>query len=261
MDNILHITAVQTDIVWENPQRTLSLIDEHLYTIQGETDLIILPEMFTSGFTMDAAEVAEKVKGATMYWMENQALYFGAAVCGSIVCKDGDNFYNRFIWMEPDGSFQTYDKKHLFRMGQENQVYRKGQEKSKLIINYKGWNICPLICYDLRFPVWSRNVNKEYDLLIYVANWPAVRAYPWTQLLKARAIENQTYVAGINRVGTDGNDIAYSGDSMIIDYKGEVLWTKPEKQAVHTQKIFLKKLNDFRERFPVWMDADEFYLQ
>ena len=255
----LSITFIQSDLHWENPAANLAMFEEKIWQIKNPTDLIILPEMFTTGFTMNAANVAEHMNMNAFKWMKQMAAQTKAVVTGSVIIKEKDQYYNRLIWMQPDGNFVVYDKRHLFRMAEENQVYTGGN--SKVICELKGWKILPLVCYDLRFPVWSRNKNNEYDLLIYVANWPEARRLPWNTLLQARAIENLSYVAGVNRVGEDGKGISYSGDSTVISPKGEILYHSKDKEEIHTQILNLEALKNFREKFPAYLDADEFEIK
>lgn len=255
MQSDLKLSLIQTDLVWENPkanQEKFSLLISKL----EETDLIILPETFNTGFSMDSKKLAEKMDGSTITWMRNEAQKVNSVICGSLIIEENSKYYNRFIWMKPDGTIQHYDKRHLFRMGEEHKSFTNGTDK--LIINYKGWKICPMICYDLRFPVWSRN-QEQYDLLIYVANWPEVRINAWEKLLYARAIENQCYVAAANRIGVDGVGVNCTGNSMLIDPKGDVIYkAKDQMEAINTSSISLSELHDFRKKFPVAMDADKF---
>lgn len=253
----LTISIIQTSLFWENTVANLAMFEEKIEAI-GQTDLIVLPEMFSTGFTMQPEKVAEPMNFTTFKWMKMMAKKTGAIIIGSCVIKENDNYYNRLIWMQPDGNFDCYDKKHLFRMGGEDSIYKAGT--SKIIKELKGFKICPLICYDLRFPVWARNINLEYDVLIYVANWPAVRRNVWNTLLQARAIENQCYVVGTNIVGTDGNGLNYCGDSVIVDFKGTPLETKYNEEAIITQTIDKTALDDFRAKFPAYLDADSFTL-
>ncbi|MGB0882811.1 MAG: amidohydrolase, partial [Vicingaceae bacterium] len=235
----LKVTIIQSELHWENVDHNLEMFAQKIEDINEPTDVIILPEMFNTGFSMDSERLAETTEGVTVNWMKNQAKKTGAALVGSLIIDEEAKFYNRLIWANPNGEIESYDKRHLFRMAGEHNHFSAGEER--LIVNYKGWRICPLICYDLRFPVWSRNssfchtersrsvfeesknVGPAYDCLIYVANWPAVRQQPWSKLLEARAIENQCYVVGVNRVGEDGNGIGYSGNSVVVDPKGEVI--------------------------------------
>ena len=252
----LTITLIQTELYWENPVANRSMLEEKLWKIKGATDLIVLPEMFTTGFTMDAAKHAEPMNLTTFKWMKQQAAQTKAVVTGSYIVQESGKFFNRLIWMRPDGSFEWYDKRHLFRMAGEHHVYGSGSKK--IVQEIHGWKICPLICYDLRFPVWSRNINLSYDLLIYVANWPEARSLPWQILLQARAIENLSFVAGVNRVGLDGNNIPYSGNSSIINFKGEISYTCNNKEDLHSETLSWSDLQAFREKFPAHLDADSF---
>lgn len=254
--NDFNITLVQSPLEWENIDSNLQHFDELLNTILIQTDLVVLPEMFNTGFTMNAVEFAEKMGGKTHQWMQKKALQLKAVITGSIVIEENGNYFNRLLWVFPDGSTQTYDKRHLFRMGKEDEIYTAGQQR--LIVKYKDWKICPLICYDLRFPVWSRNVQNEYDLLIYVANWPTVRSYVWWGLLHSRAMENLAYVAGVNRVGKDGNNTPHSGDSALIDFAGKTIWTHTKEQKIYTHTLSKKALQEYRSRFPAWLDGDKF---
>jgi omega-amidase len=255
----LKITTLQTHLHWEDPAGNLAHFSEKLDAIQ-ETDLIILPEMFTTGFTMKPEQLAEESGGPGLQWMLEKAAQKKSVVVGSISVKEKGNYYNRLYWVKPDGSVSSYDKRHLFSMGKEHEHYRPGSQK--MILDYKGWKICPLICYDLRFPVWSRNTIQEpYDLLIYVANWPEVRSYPWKQLLIARAIENQCYVAGINRIGEDGNKIMHSGDTLVLSPRGEVInHTAAHEDRIETVTLAHNTLAEFRKAFPVLNDGDGFRM-
>lgn len=254
------VALMQTDIHWQNIMANLSELEEEIAQLQGQAlDLIVLPEMFTTGFTMQAADCAEPAHLHTFRWLKLQAERTGAVITGSYVVKENNQFYNRLLWVQPDGQFWQYDKCHLFRMAGEDGVYTAGSQK--IIPTWKGWRFLPLICYDLRFPVWSRNVNNEYDCLIYVANWPDVRVVAWDALLQARAIENLAYVLGVNRVGTDANGLWYSGHSAMIDPKGAV-HRLPEGK-VHTEIFTLEAqtLTAFREKFPAHLDADQFEIK
>lgn len=264
----MRITLLQPNLYWHDPVANRAMLEERIFALPEPTDLIVLPEMFTTGFTMDARAVAEPMNLTTFRWLKQMATQTGAVVTGSYVVREGNAFYNRLIWMQPDGQFDTYDKRHLFRMAGEDAVYTAGT--SRIVKEWKGWRICPLICYDLRFPVWSRNVpagltddapSFAYDLLLYVANWPAPRRHAWNVLLQARAIENLSYVVGVNRVGNDGNQNAYTGDSAVVDFKGEVLFRQPDTEVVHQQTLSLDELCAFRERFPANLDADNFAVR
>jgi predicted amidohydrolase len=262
----LNISIIQTNLHWQNRAANLKHF-ERLIEQAEQGDLIILPEMFTSGFTMQASAVADQADGEILGWMKNMARAKQAVITGSIVIEENKKYYNRLLWVKPDGSFEHYNKRHLFRMANENEHYAEGKER--LITSINEWRICPLICYDLRFPAWSRNINwsnhferkHQYELLIYVANWPEKRSHAWKSLLVARAIENQCYVVGVNRIGSDGNEIAYSGNSMVINPLGEVISnTKAHQESVETLNLNLSELLNFRKSFPANEDADSFLL-
>ena len=259
MSQDLKTTIIQTNLHWQNTEANLKMFEDKIFSIFEETDLIILPEMFSTGFTMDATNNAEKPEGKAFQKMVEWAKNKNCTICGSIIVEEDDNFYNRLYFVKPDGSYQTYDKRHLFRMANEDQHYSAGS--NKLIVEYKGWKICPLICYDLRFPVWSRNVNNEYDLLIYIANWPAPRSTAWQTLLKARAAENLSYCIGVNRVGKDENDFRYSGNSAVIDFKGDIIFENENDEISHTETLSKTDLENFRNKFPAHLDADEFNIK
>ncbi|RLD19484.1 MAG: amidohydrolase [Bacteroidetes bacterium] len=230
--------------------------------VENTTDVIVLPEMFTTGFTNSSSEMAEKMAGKTHQWMQSQAQKLNSVVCGSIIIDVDGEYYNRFLWVEPDGNTIHYDKRHLFRMANENNYYAAGN--NQININYKGWKIRPLVCYDLRFPVWARNtVNKnqfDYDILLYVANWPQARVSVWDTLLKARAMENYAYSIGVNRVGKDENGIVYNGHSAVYGPKGEEFCMLEDAEQVSTIKLEKQPLDDFREKIPIYLDADNFDL-
>lgn len=254
----LTVTLVQADLHWENPTANRAMFEEMLAELTEPTDLIVLPEMFTTGFTMNPAPVAEVMNLTTTRWMKQIAAQYQAVVTGSFVVQEDGKYYNRLVWMQPDGTYDYYDKRHLFRMGNEHEVYTAGTRR--IIKNWKGWNICPLICYDLRFPVWSRNVDNQYDVLIYTANWPAVRESVWKSLLTARAIENQSYVIGVNRIGEDGNGLAHSGASGLINSRGEWISYPQSKSFIHSFTLNYEELSTFREKFPVSLDGDRFQI-
>jgi omega-amidase len=259
----LKVTIVQTNLHWENPEANRAMLEEKFSGI-GATDVIVLPEMFTTGFTMNAASLAEPINFHTHKWMKNMASKTGALILGSVIIKEGNSFFNRLIWMEPSGDFKTYDKRHLFRMASEHQTFSSGV--NRLVTEWKGWKICPLVCYDLRFPIWSRNhfniesQSLDYDLLVYVANWPAARSIHWQTLLKARAIENQSFVVGVNRVGTDGKGILYDGHSATINPKGEVLDESVNEESIKTIELSKQELIDWRTKFPAYFDSDDFQI-
>jgi predicted amidohydrolase len=257
----LNVTLIQTDLVWHDPEANRRRLQERIAALAGQTDLIVLPEMFTTGFTMEARSVAEIANGPSVAWMREQAAKVGAVITGSIATREGDSYYNRLIWMRPDGAHSTYDKRHLFRMAHEQDHYSAGARR--LVVELKGWKILPLVCYDLRFPVWSRNrigTEGAYDVLLYVANWPERRRYAWQTLIKARAIENLSYCIGVNRVGKDINGINYSGDSAVVDYLGQPMTPPSEHEFVTTVKLDKAALDGFRDKFPAHLDADEFQL-
>ncbi len=258
MDN-LKITIFQGHLFWENIDKNLHNIALRLENIREKTDLIILPEMFTTGFTMNAAQLAEPMDGKSMKWMRDIARQYHAVVTGSLIIKDQNKYYNRLIWMRPDGTCECYDKRHLFAMGQEDDTYTAGTKR--LIVELNGWKICPMICYDLRFPVWLRNVDAEYDLMIFVANWPERRALHWRSLIPARAIENQAYVVAVNRVGHDGNEVYHSGDSTCIDPNGKVVYYKRDEEDMYTFSILAEELKFVRRAMPFLRDADRFQLE
>jgi len=258
MDNLLKITVFQGYLFWENIDKNLQNISLRLSGIREKTNLIILPEMFNTGFTMNAPALAEPMGGKTMEWMQKTAVQFDAVVTGTLIIQENDKYYNRLIWMRPDGSYECYDKRHLFALGKEHQTYTAGDKK--LIVELNGWKICPMICYDLRFPVWLRNVGGEYDLLLFVANWPEKRALHWRSLIPARAIENQAYVIGVNRVGHDGNEVYHSGDSTCIDPNGNVVYYKRDEEDVYTFSINAEEVKKVRRALPFLKDADEFEI-
>lgn len=254
MQNI-SVTLLQSDINWENPKVNLQKYSELLKQVT-ETDIILFPEMFTTGFTMSSKQYAEPMNGGTVQWMKEIALARHCAVAGSLIILDNRKYYNRLVWVFPDGSLSTYDKKHLFSMGNEHENYTPGNKR--LIVECKGWKICPLVCYDLRFPVWSRN-TENYDLLVYLANWPVQRQIVWDTLLAARAIENQCYCIGVNRVGIDKQGIRYGGRSVFVTPKAETFFLG-EKEQVQTFELSLGSLQNFRKNFPVLDDRDNFNL-
>ncbi|MEY3051542.1 MAG: hypothetical protein RLY31_1327 [Bacteroidota bacterium] len=254
----LRVTTIQTDLVWENPGANLAVFDKLIAPLAGSTDLVVLPEMFTTGFTMQAGKLAEPMDGPTVRWMRRTAAALDAAVMGSFIATEDDKYFNRLTVSFPDGSLQTYDKRHRFALAGEHQVFAPGQ--NRLVFSWKGWKICPLICYDLRFPVWSRNTDF-FDLLLYVANWPAPRRHHWQQLLLARAIENQCYVIGVNRCGTDANLLAYTGDTCLVDGAGQIRYLVADRPAVDTHSLDLETLRSYRRQFPFLADRDFFTIE
>ena len=256
--NTLKVSIIQSRIQWENKPANLDNFAHKIRSIGKGSDLIILPEMFTTGFSMNARGLAEPMEGKTIKWLKEQAASQNAVITGSFIATENGSFFNRLVWMQPDGQYLTYDKRHLFTLAKEEQTYTAG--KVKQIFNYKGWSICPQICYDLRFPVWSRNV-EDYDLLFYVANFPAKRRDAWKALLKARAIENQVYTIGVNMVDVDGNDIYYSGDSSVIDYNGEILYQVAHIEDCFTIKLSRQKQEHFRSKLQFLPDRDDFEIK
>lgn len=259
----LKIALVQSSLVWENAEANLENFDRKLKAIPAETDLILLPEMFNTGFSINPLKIAEKPDGRSVTWLRNKAMEMNCVIAGSILTEDAGKFYNRLYWMQPDGEFQTYDKRHLFRMGEEVNVFTPGSRRP--VFGLKSWKILPLICYDLRFPVWIKNHfhqgNYEYDLIVCVANWPAVRQYAWKNLLIARAIENQACMAAVNRVGDDGNGKAHTGDSAITDAQGALLATaRPGEEQIISATLVYSELQQFRSQFTVGLDWDNFGL-
>lgn len=254
----LRITTVQSELTWENISANLLRFEAKLADLKGKTDLIILPEMFTTGFSMQPKKLAETMFGQTMNWFAEQAKKLKAVITGSFIAQENGQYFNRLIWMRPDGTFSKYDKRHLFTLAKEHNHYAAG--KDRLIVELNGWKICPLICYDLRFPVWARN-NVGYDLLLFVANWPITRSHHWKSLLTARAIENQTYTIGVNRVGKDGSDYIYSGDSSIIDYSGNILHQVSNREDIFTMTLSLDEQMAFRTRLNFLPDGDRFSVQ
>jgi len=255
----MRISLIQSDIIWEHKNANLLFYESLLSGLTGKTDLAVLPEMCTTGFSMHPELLAETVEGETIAAFKRMAVGFGFAIAGTFIGTDDQHNYNRAFFIKPDGQAEFYDKKHLFRMGDEGQHYTSG--KSKKIVSYLGWNIRLAVCYELRFPVWLRSVKNDYDLLLVMANWPESRQHVWTSLLTARALENQAYVCGVNRVGTDANDVAYSGGSMLVNAYGTTL-TDFELQGVSIQTLDLNldELHRFRRKFPVWKDADAFTI-
>ena len=253
----LRVSLVQTDLVWEDPAANCAALEEKLSDLAGKTDVIVLPEMFATGFSM-TPHGAEIGRGPVLQWMQIQANRLGALVVGSLKVKQQNDFFNRLYAVHPDGTFTSYDKRHLFRMGGEHEFYQSGDQQ--VIVSYKGWNIALFVCYDLRFPVWSRNVGLAYDAAIYVANWPAPRANAWRTLLQARAIENLSYVVGVNRVGTDANNLSYAGDSLLVDFKGGLQLDLQAEGQILTSEFSADDLAEFRAKFPANLDADAFSL-
>jgi omega-amidase len=254
----LNVTIIQTDLTWHDVGKNCARFDGLIRSLKETTDLVLLPEMFSTGFTMEPAACAEEMDGLAVKRLMEWAREKNADVAGSVAIRDDGRYYNRLVWARPGGSVIACDKRHLFRMAGEERVYTAGGAKA--IIELNGWKIRPFICYDLRFPVWSRNKNLEYDIAVYVANWPEKRAAHWKGLLRARAIENQCYVIGVNRIGVDGNGISYCGDSAVIDYAGNTIFEKGNVECAATVGLSFGGLADYRRTFPAWKDADDFTL-
>jgi len=258
MQQQLRIALIQADLVWENPTQNCKNLTLKIENILEDVDIIILPEMFSTGFTMNAELVAETMQGNTVAWMKEIALKTNAAIVGSLIITEGNKYYNRLLFVQPTGEIITYNKRHTFTLVGEEKTFTSGNEK--VIINYNGWKLCPLICYDLRFPVWARN-TENYDVLIYVANWPEPRISAWDTLLKARAIENMCYCVGVNRVGVDGVNSVYSGHSAVYDVLGNpvssMVANKEEVQVVILEK---RHISAYRNRFKFLNDSDDFMV-
>lgn len=254
----LKAAVLQVDLVWEDIEANKRKFEERISALSGDVDLIVLPEMFTTGFSMNAKGLAEPVKGPSFEWMQKMAYQKNAAVTGSLIISEDKLFYNRLYFVYPDGSFEKYDKKHTFTLAKENETYASGNER--LVVTYQGWKICPLVCYDLRFPVWARN-TENYDLLLYVANWPAPRIHAWDILLQARAIENMSYCIGVNRVGKDGKDLDYVGHSAVYDLLGKRI-SKNATETEFSEEVVLSKdhLLETRSQLRFLQDRDQFTL-
>ena len=254
----MQVLLIQAPLVWENSKLNRDYFEERINSISENVDLIVLPEMFSTGFTMNPSAVSETMQGQTVLWMQSLAKAKNFAITGSMVIEEEGNFYNRMLFVFPSGEIQHYDKRHLFTLAGEEKVYTAGAQK--LIVEYLGWRICPLVCYDLRFPVFSRNV-EEYDLLIYVASWPKVRTTAWDALLKARAIENVSYVIGVNRTGEDASGHSYIGHSQVVNYLGEYIVEPQENEAIFMTKLDKSKLMEMRKKFAFLNDKDAFELK
>src|SRR5688572_8500033 len=259
----LSFTLIQTSLYWEDKEANLRMLADKINSINQPTHVVVLPEMFSTGFSMKPGALAEKMDGNTVSWMKKTAAAKKIIITGSVIIEDGGLYYNRLLWVLPNGEVGYYNKRHLFAYGNEDQYYAPGNER--FIASANGWKINLMVCYDLRFPVWARQQfhqadGFEYDVLIYVANWPARRNHAWKTLLQARAIENQCYVIGVNRTGIDGNDLNYSGDSMVADSLGKVLYQKENEEDVFTITLEKKHLNEIREKLPFWREADPFLL-
>ena len=257
----LKVALVQTSVFWEDKEANLKHFGNLLSQVEPNTDLVILPEMFNTGFSMKSESLFETMSGETVSWMKKQATKLNAVITGSVIIKEDGKFYNRLLWVTPAGNTSFYDKRHLFRMGEEDQHYSAGKERR--VFELKGWRLMPQVCYDLRFPVWSRNtvnelVEFEYDVVFYAANWPQRRIHHWDALLKARAIENQSYVLAVNRIGLDGMGIDYPGHSSVIDPLGEIIAWNERAETILYASLSKKALNEYRDLFPAWKDADGF---
>ena len=259
----LRVALVQTELYWESPQSNLNMLEEMLWEDPMDTDLVVLPEMFTSGFTMNASKVSEPMRLTTHRWMEQQAKQLQAAIMGSFVAVEDKQYFNRLVFMRPDGTYEIYDKRHLFRMAGEDKTYTGGNKK--LVVEWKGWKLLPQVCYDLRFPVWSRNWQEGegemgYDCALFIANWPQPRVNAWRTLLQARAIENLSCCIGVNRVGEDGLGVPYNGQSIAVNAKGEVTFDADDRDGIFQVSLEALALNRLREKFPAYLDADAFEL-
>lgn len=252
---LMKISLIQTSLIWENPAANRNNFEKLIHSIAESTDIIVLPEMFASGFTMKPELAAETMDGATIAWMKEMAITKGSAITGSLVIEENGNYYNRLLFVLPDGKIKYYDKRHLFSLAGEDKAYTAGTEK--LIVEYRGWRICPLVCYDLRFPVFSRN-TEAFDLLLYVANWPSTRLVAWDSLLKARAIENMCYVAGVNRIGQDSNEHEYPGHSQLFDCLGANVIDPSVTEGVYTVVLDKENMLETRKKLGFLNDRDNF---
>jgi len=255
----LTITLFQSDLAWEDIDTNIAAFEEKISRLSGRRNLIILPEMFPTGFSMNAVSLAETMGGKAVKWLTDTARRHQVNITGSMIITEDNRYFNRLIWARPDGELLTCDKRHLFRYADEHKTYTAGNRY--LTISLNGWQIRPFICYDLRFPVWTRNTGNSYDLAIFIANWPQTRSAHWKALLTARAIENQSFVIGVNRVGTDGNGLEYSGDSCVIDPTGRVLFQAAYQETVHTFRLSHNDLDAYRGSFPALKDADRFRIE
>ena len=254
----LKFTLVQPDMFWEDKQANLAQYEQYLSLVEEKMEVVVLPEMFSTGFSMAPERLAETMDGPTVQWMKDISRKYSCILTGSLMIEDEGKHYNRLLWVQPDGKTGHYDKRHLFGYAKEDEHYNAGTKR--LIVSAKGLRICLLVCYDLRFPVWARNKEEEYDVLLYVANWPERRSLAWKTLLQARAIENMSYVIGVNRVGQDGNDITYSGDSSVFGPLGEEIWQHSGSPVCHTVTIDKEVITGAREQFSFLKDADKFII-
>jgi predicted amidohydrolase len=255
----LNFTIIQPDIIWENKEANYQQYERYLTAIKEKKEVVLLPEMFNTGFSMQPEKLAEPMNGKAVQWMQQMAATHKCILAGSVMIEEEGNYFNRLIWMLPNGQFYHYDKRHLFAYADEDKHYTAGDKR--LIVSVNGWKICLMVCYDLRFPVWLRNQEEEYDVLVVVANWPERRSFAWSSLLRARAIENMSYVLGVNRVGDDGNGIHYNGCSAAIEPLGSTLWENKNQALAHTLTLDKKELIEKRTQFPFLKDADTFLLR
>lgn len=265
----LTITTIQTNLHWEDKEANLLMLEKKINALGVDTEIVVLPEMFSTGFSMNPERLAETMDGETIAWMKRLSAENKVIITGSVIIEEDNKYYNRLIWMMPHGEYGYYDKRHRFAFAGEDKHYAAGEKR--LIASVKGWKINLQVCYDLRFPVWARQSKKEslpgsswapeYDVLLYVANWPERRGHAWKTLLCARAIENQCYVVGVNRVGVDGNDVSHSGNSLIIDPLGEVLYHMADDEDIHTITLKKERLDEIRMKFPFLKDGDEFLIK
>ncbi len=259
----LKVSIIQSNLHWENKAANLAMFESKINAI-GHTELVVLPEMFNTGFSMKPEQLAETMQGPTVQWMQRMAATNKIILTGSLIVEENGNYYNRLVWMLPNGQYASYDKRHLFAYAGEHEHYHSGNKR--LVASVNGWKINLLVCYDLRFPVWARQQSDpdngpEFDVLLYVANWPERRSHAWRTLLQARAIENQCYVIGVNRAGTDGNDIYYSGNSMIVNALGEIVVEKIQEECTHTELLSHAHIQDIRSKLPFLKDADRFSIE
>ena len=255
----LNFTLIQSNLFWENQEANLKMFTEKIKALEGHHEIVVLPEMFSTGFSMKPSQFAENLTGTSLQWMKEIAATKKIILTGSLMIQDDNHYYNRLIWMQPDGQFGYYDKRHLFSYGGEDKDFTPGSKR--FIAQVKGWKICTMICYDLRFPIWNRmNKEDEYDVLVVIANWPNKRMTAWQTLLRARAIENQSYVIGVNRVGEDGNGLIYNGGSCVIDPLGEILYEKLNDEDIFSISLNKDDLLKVRNNFPFQKDKDEFII-
>lgn len=259
MSDSFHIGLIQSDLHWESVEANLAMFEEKIWQLEKAVDLIVLPEMFSTGFSMNAKDLAEPMNSKTFRWMKQMAAQKKCLVIGSFIIKDDNQFRNRLFTVFPDGNYQYYDKRHLFSLAGESESYSAGDKR--LVVDWKGWKIFPLVCYDLRFPVWSRSTNYEYDLMVCIANWPTPRINAWDTLLQARAIENQSFVIGVNRTGKDGYNAQYNGHSAVVDYLGGYVHNPTEKQEIAVATIEKEQMLKFREKYNFQKEADHFTIQ